>query len=280
VKSRLRLPFLVPAGLLVLLTLGFGAFAFTGTPQSATDTGSGIVQPAKKAAPAPSGSRAAWVKQANAICVRVDEDARALGTPQTRTELLQLLPRTLDLADAAVVELRALPAPRRDSARIARMLKLFARFVAVERRALAALQADDVAGFAQLNGQAFRLNDRGNRIARALGAAACAEGGSDDTELTKARKRHGVVVAVVYSPDAPVDRLAIAEARAGAGAADAGFVSVNILDAEELADVTVWYPVRATPSVLVFSRSEGAVNLFSGYVDRETVAQAAANASV
>ena len=171
-----------------------------------------------------------------------------------------------------------MPGPKRRQAEIKQMLGLFTKFIAVERQALSALQAGDIVTFATLTGRAFVLNDRGNRVARSLGADRCAEDGTDSTELAKAQEKHRVVVAILYAPDANVDTLAIREARSGAADADAGFVAINVYDPREIAAVTVAYTLRSTPSVLVYERGEGAVNIFEGYVDEETVAQAVSNA--
>jgi hypothetical protein len=283
-RSNLRLRVLLPTAVLALGGVGAGAFAFSGTPGASGEPQLAIQPPAKRdaaqAPPVARVSRARWVKQANAVCARLNGDAVALGTPQSREQLLVMLPQALDLADAALAELRALPAPRRDRARIARMLDFFARFAAAEREAVKALEAGDTAEFARRTAQAFAVNDRGNRIARALGAHRCAEGGSDDTELARALERHRVVVAVLYAPDSSVDRLTIREARAGAELADAGFVAIDVFDAKEIAPVAAQYAVRGAPAVFVLSRREGAVTQFAGWVDRETVAQAADNAAV
>lgn len=281
VKSKLRLRILLPAGILALLTLGLGAFAFTGTPGGDEGATPVLKSPAKKAPAAPSISRSAWAKQANAICLSLNEDAAALGTPQSRNEMLELLPRSLDLANSALVDLRALPMPRSQRSDVKRMLKLFGRFISLERQAVTSLTSNDAAGFARFTSLAFKANDRGNSAARRLGADRCAEGGSDDTELARELEKHRVVVAVLFTPGANVDTLAIAEARAGAQQAGAGFVAIDVYDAKEIASVAAQYAaLRSAPAVLVLERFEGAVTQFAGYVDRDTVAQAVDNASV
>ena len=278
-RSNLRLHVLLPTAVLALLGVGVGAFAFSGTPGDETGLPP-VHRPAggEEAAQA-IATRSDWARKASRICARLNRDAAALGTPQTRDDLLALLPQSLDLGDAALAELKKLPGPRRDASRRARMLHEFGRFLALERKAVAALTAGDAEAYARHTGAAFRANDRGNRIARELGARACAEGGSDDTELARALDRHDVVVAVLYSPDAAVDRLSILEARAGASLARAGFVAIDVYDAKEVAPLAAQYAVRGAPSVLVLTRGEGAVTHFGGWVDRETVAQAADNAS-
>jgi len=277
-RSNLRPRVLLPTAILALLGIGVGAFAFSGTPG-----GDGplppAVQPAKKGEE-PAGRLADWRKDANGICATLNHDTANLGTPQTQAELAQKLPASLELAGAALAELDALQTPKAERKKIKRMLKLFGQFVAVQQQAVTALQAADTAEFARLTGEAFKANDRGNAIARELGARRCAVGGTDDTELARALKRKRVVVAVLYSPDSSVDTITIREARAGASLSGAGFVAVNVYDAKAIAPLAAQYAVRAAPSVFVFARYKGAVSRFGGYVDRETVAQAADTAAL
>lgn len=276
-RSQLRPRVLLPTAVLALLGIGVGAFAFSGTPGSDVATPT-LKRPAKTAAAGV--TRAAWAKQANAICADLNADAADLGTPAGREKMLVVLPKGLDLADSALVALRAVPAPAADEPRIAKMLGLFGGFVKKERQAVEALRAGDTAAFVQLNGRAFALNNKGNVLARDLGAAECAEGGSEDSELTRALKHDSVVVAVLYSPDSTVDQLAIREARAGARAAKAGFVAIDVYNTREIAPVAAESQIRGAPAILVFARYEGAVTQIAGWADRETVAQAADNAAV
>lgn len=277
-RSNLRPRVLLPTAILALGGIGFGAFAFSGTPGGGEPLPP-IVQPAKPAEE-PGATLAEWRKGANGICATLNHDAKNLGTPQTQAELLQRLPAALTLAEGALMELEALATPKAERRQIRKMLKLFERFVAQEQQALAALQSGDVAGFARLTGKAFEANDRGNAIARDLGAKRCAVGGTDDTKLARELERKRVVVAVLYAPDSSVDTIAIREARAGALLSGAGFVAVNVYDTQAIAPLAARYSVRTAPSVFVFTRSEGAVTQFGGYVDRETVAQAADTAAL
>jgi hypothetical protein len=276
VKANLRLRVLLPVALLALMGLGFGAHAVTGTPG-----GAGPLPPLARPAvakPAKKTSLARWAKDANRICRALDADARALGTPQTREDLVQRLPQSLTLAEGALEELRALDAPAAARARVDRMLRHFDRFVALERDAVNSLTANDVEGFARLTARAFRANDRGNAIARSLGAGRCAVGGTDQTALAHELERHRLVVAVLYSAGANLDTLALREARSGAARAKAGFVAIDVYDTQEIAPVAAQYAVRGAPSVFVFVRGRGAVTQFDGWVDSETVAQAVDNA--
>ena len=278
-RSNMRIRVLVPTAVLALLGVAVGAFAFSGAP-----SGSQEPLPAHKPAPAATQvadvKRSAWAKQANTICANLNDETDAIPIPQSRAELITRLPLTLDAADKALAELAQVPVPAADAKDVKAMLAAFTRFVTLEREAVTELQGGDVSKFAELTGRAFRANDRGNTIARSLGADQCAVGGTDDTELAHQLKKHKVVVAVLYSPAAPLDSLAIAEARAGALLSGAGFVSVDVYDAKAIAPIAAEYTIREAPAVLVITLAKGAVSTFTGWVDRDTVAQAADNAAV
>lgn len=280
-RSNLRVRVLVPTAILALLGVAVGAFAFSGTPGGSEEPLPPIQRPAAAGGKGTPGvTLAAWSKSANKICRTLNADTAELATPQTQAELLVLLPASLDMAQAAVVELRAVPAPKKQAKRIEKMLKQFDRFVAVQRQAVTALQGNDAEGFSELTARAFAANDAGSEIARDLGAAQCAVGSTEDTDLAAALERNRIVVAVLYSPASSVDTLTIREARAGAALSGAGFVALNVYDTHEIAPVTAQYPVRESPSVLIFVRHHGAVSQFAGYLDRDTVAQAADNAAL
>ena len=90
---------------------------------------------------------------------------------------------------------------------------------------------------------------------------------------------HDVVVVSLVSPNAALDRLAADEARAGAKRAGAGFVKVEVANRKDLKRMTAELGVRHTPTVLVFTRPDRLFVKVTGFADRETVAQAATNAS-
>ena len=105
--------------------------------------------------------------------------------------------------------------------------------------------------------------------------------------LSRALRAHRVVVVSLYTPGASVDALATAEARRGAALAGAGFVSFNVADEKvvsPLSSLLTQAPTAADrvldgPAVLVFVRPSSLFVRFNGFADRDTVAQAAANAS-
>jgi hypothetical protein len=93
-----------------------------------------------------------------------------------------------------------------------------------------------------------------------------------------ALERHPVVVVSLVSPTAAVDKLALREAQAGARLAGAGFVSVDVLAQGDMERLTRAFSVRHTPSLLVLTSPGKLFVEIDGFADKETVAQAAANA--
>jgi hypothetical protein len=96
--------------------------------------------------------------------------------------------------------------------------------------------------------------------------------------LTSALADHRVVVVGLYDPDAAVDEMALAEARAGAAAAGAGFVALNVFAEAQSRPLLELLGALENPSVLVYRRPDALFARIGGFADRETVAQAAANA--
>jgi len=96
--------------------------------------------------------------------------------------------------------------------------------------------------------------------------------------LESALKRHRVVVASLYAEGAAVADMARSEARAGATLAGAGFGALNVLNQKQVEQLTARLGVMNDPTVLVFTRPGEVFVRLDGFVDRETVAQAAANA--
>jgi hypothetical protein len=105
--------------------------------------------------------------------------------------------------------------------------------------------------------------------------------------LALALRSRSVVVVSLYTPDSSVDAMATAEARNGARAADAAFVAFNVADEKvvsPLSSVLTGAPTPADrvldgPAVLVFVRPNSLFVRLNGFADRDTVAQAAANAA-
>jgi hypothetical protein len=93
---------------------------------------------------------------------------------------------------------------------------------------------------------------------------------------------HKVVVVSLYNPSADVDAISVAEAHAGAVDAGAGFLLVNVLDNKVAGILTALLPgggLLPDPGVLVYRAPGDLAIRLDGFADRDSVAQAAANAS-
>jgi hypothetical protein len=91
---------------------------------------------------------------------------------------------------------------------------------------------------------------------------------------------HRVVVVSLFAPNVDLDDMAMREARAGALAADVGFVALDVTNEREARPLTKEFGVLEDPAVLVFRRPGELVVRFSGFADKQTVAQAATNAGL
>jgi hypothetical protein len=99
------------------------------------------------------------------------------------------------------------------------------------------------------------------------------------TVVDRALAEHEVVVISLVVPGARVDELAAAEAEAGAKLGGAGFLALNVLNEDVARALLTKLDLIEDPSVLVLRRSGDVALELAGFVDRETVAQAAANAA-
>jgi len=97
--------------------------------------------------------------------------------------------------------------------------------------------------------------------------------------VDRALARHKVVVVSLVVPGSHVDELAAGEAKAGAKLGGAGYLSLNVLNERVAHAVLAKLGAVKEPSLLVLKRSGEVVLALEGFVDRETVAQAAANAA-
>ena len=95
--------------------------------------------------------------------------------------------------------------------------------------------------------------------------------------IHRALRRNRVVVVSVYMPGASIDSFVRAEARAGARRARAGYVAVSALNERLVRPLVAKTGVLPDPAVLVLRRP-GVVIATLGVTDRQTVAQAVAQA--
>jgi hypothetical protein len=105
--------------------------------------------------------------------------------------------------------------------------------------------------------------------------------------LARALASHAVVVVSLYAPRSSVDAMATDEAKHGAALAGAGFVAFSVADERIVSPLTSLLTGAQTaadrvldgPAVLVFQRPRTLFVRFNGFADRDTVAQAVANAA-
>ncbi len=115
-------------------------------------------------------------------------------------------------------------------------------------------------------------------IPRAVPAKPVADESGLPRVLKAALADNRVVVVGLYDPDAAVDEMAVAEARAGAKAAGAGFVALNVSAESQSRPLLVLLGALENPGVLVYRRPDVLFARIAGFADSETVAQAASNA--
>lgn len=97
--------------------------------------------------------------------------------------------------------------------------------------------------------------------------------------VDKALRKNAIVVVSLTVPGARVDELAAAEAESGARLSGAGFLALNVLNESVARAVLAKLGGSEDASVLVLKRSGEVALALSGFADRETIAQAVANAS-
>lgn len=96
--------------------------------------------------------------------------------------------------------------------------------------------------------------------------------------VARALKKHAVVVVSLYSPNAGLDKLATAEAKAGAAASGAGFVPIDVF--HQRAGIALLHKLGIvdTPAVLVVTRRRAVTAELKGFADRDVVTQAVTDA--
>ena len=97
-------------------------------------------------------------------------------------------------------------------------------------------------------------------------------------EIAQALAANRVVVVSLFDPAAKIDGTAMSEASAGAQLAGTTFVSVDVTT-DQVDALNARYGVIQDPAVLVLRPPGDLVVRIDGFADRDTVAQAAANAA-
>jgi hypothetical protein len=112
-----------------------------------------------------------------------------------------------------------------------------------------------------------------------LAAIKAARAAGMPESLAQAFGRYRVVVVSLYDPYSQVDGTSFAEAKAGASLAGVGFVPLNVLSQRDVGKLTEQLGLLPDPGVLVYLKPGTLAAKIAGFADKETVAQAAANAA-
>lgn len=99
-------------------------------------------------------------------------------------------------------------------------------------------------------------------------------------QIMAALRSHNVVVVSLWGTGGKIDEMSRDEAAAGAAVVGAGFVSLNVIERSREAEALTLKlgVVLRAPGVLLFTSGGVLANSLDGFLDRETVAQAAMNA--
>jgi hypothetical protein len=96
--------------------------------------------------------------------------------------------------------------------------------------------------------------------------------------VAQALQKHSVVVVALTTPHGADEQATSAEAQAGARQMNAGFVVIDVFHQKTGTAILRKLGVVDTPEVLVIRRSGAITSQFKGFVDRDVVAQAVADA--
>ncbi|RDI73565.1 hypothetical protein Gocc_2706 [Gaiella occulta] len=96
--------------------------------------------------------------------------------------------------------------------------------------------------------------------------------------VARALRTSKVVVVSLYAGPAQADRAAVAQARAGARTAGAGFVAMNVVDDRKARQLASFVGPVSPPTLLVVRRPGRVLTRIEGTVDSTIVAQAAHDA--
>jgi hypothetical protein len=104
------------------------------------------------------------------------------------------------------------------------------------------------------------------------------QSGPKTTPVQDALQKHAIVVVLFYAPGDDYDTIQTRETRAGALSAHAGFLALDVTQNARVSAIATQYEVREAPATLVFKRGPKLVYRAEGYMDRQAIAQAVANA--
>jgi hypothetical protein len=125
---------------------------------------------------------------------------------------------------------------------------------------------------------AARPSPQTRRVPSGGGTSQAASANRLPASIREALAANRVVVVALFDPNAKIAGTAMREAEAGALLTGTTFVSVDV-SRDELGSLNARYGVIEDPAVLVLRPPGDLVFRIDGFADRNTVAQAAANAA-
>jgi hypothetical protein len=290
--SQLRLHVLLPIALLGLLGAGFGAYAVGNKPAGSDPSGVPLITThPDKTKPKPHQQKlddADWVKGLQAWCAGVDGRIQAIDKPQTVADFESALGEYVQVWDSAEPSFMKLGLPKKQQRVAIRLRANIKASVAKLRGVFNHTSRLDLDWLQAQLDDAKALDVERNELTKELGAGTCFSSeheGAGSSVIQPAPllinsqlKRYGKVVVLFYEPGASYDAIQTREARAGALAAHAGFVSVNVSKNREVGQLAAQYGVLESPTVLIFTRDLKLQARLEGLYDRTAVVQAVKNA--
>jgi hypothetical protein len=292
--SHFRLRVLLPVAVLGILGLGVGAFAFGRGPVSGGGETPGPLPPltgTTTPAPRNNAELVAWANKADTWCSGVNATLAKLEPPKTTSDLEVWLGKIVRIQDDAAAAFSKLGYPKGYKQPVVRLQVNLRQSALATHAAFRALRETNQYAFSQAIKRWGELDTNWQLDMRHLGALVCA---TDSPDVSSARSiaKYGsagaalnagllhkhVVVVLFYAPGDDYDTIQARETRAGALAAKAGFLALNVTKNQQVAALAAEYDVREAPATLIFTRGPRVAYRVAGYMDRQAVAQAATDA--
>jgi hypothetical protein len=271
-----------------LLGLGVGAFALGRGP---ADGSQDPLPTLAGTTTAPKTEESRWARQANALCQRLTAKLETLELPAQPEDVDDYFAAVISVQGKALARFSKLGWPKGEKAATLALRADFEEYVSLSHQALRALRSGDGAALDRIDTRARVLAKTWNRGMKRLGAPVCAEDplgastdraikrfGSAHAALNHQLDTHRVVVVLLYAPGDDYDTIQTRETRGGALAAGAGFLALNVKKNQQVAALAAQFDVRQAPATLVFTRGPRLAYRVAGFLDRDAVAQAVANA--
>jgi hypothetical protein len=291
--SQLRLHVLLPLAVLGLLGAAFGAYMVGNDPGGGNDSGIPLITTHEQKPAAV--TKKDWADKANAWCADFSSRLKPPKSFATRDDFESWFGEAVQTVDSAIPAFDDLGWPKGHKGTILKVRRLLREQEKLLRLAFNRFQAGDLPGVKNAVDQLTATGSDESSLTRefrALGATTCAESTSEAAKTVSKRvavkpaadllraqlDRYRKVVVLFYKPNVSYDAIQTREARAGALAAGAGFVAVDVSRNQEVAQLAADYDVLESPTVLVFVRGPKVKARLEGYYDRTAVLQAVKNA--